>query len=88
MSNSNKASTLIAPYGGELIDLLVPEGSQAELKEKANRLPSIQISERAVCDLELLATGAFSPLDRFMAEKDHQRVLDDMRLDSGVSRAQ
>jgi sulfate adenylyltransferase len=50
------------------------------LKARAGSLPSLQLSERAVCDLELLATGAFSPLDRFMGQEDHQMVLDEMRL--------
>ncbi|HEU4326064.1 MAG TPA: bifunctional sulfate adenylyltransferase/adenylylsulfate kinase, partial [Roseiflexaceae bacterium] len=77
------SSILIPPYGGQLVDLLVPPEAQADLREYANRLPSIQISERALCDLELLATGAFSPLDRFMGQADFQRVLDEMRLSSG-----
>jgi len=74
---------LISPYGGSLIDLKVPEAEVLELKTYASRLPSIQLSERAVCDLELLATGAFSPLDRFMARADHERVVEEMRLTSG-----
>lgn len=74
---------LITPYGGELVNLLVPDEQLDEAKSYANTLPSIQISERAVCDLELLAVGAFSPLDRFMGQADHQRVLDEMRLTSG-----
>jgi sulfate adenylyltransferase len=78
-----KSSKLIAPYGGKLVDLLVPTEKREEVKEYANHLPSIQISERAACDLELLATGAFSPLDRFMSRADHQRVLDEMRLADG-----
>lgn len=65
------------------MDLVVDPDKAAELKEKANHLPSIQVSERIVCDLELLATGGFSPLDRFMGKEDHQRVLDEMRLTSG-----
>jgi len=65
------------------VDLVVDPDKAAELKEKANHLPSIQVSERIVCDLELLATGGFSPLDRFMGKEDHQRVLDEMRLTSG-----
>ena len=65
------------------MDLLVPQEERAELKALASRLPSIQISERSVCDLELLASGAFSPLDRFVGKDDHQRVLDEMRLHSG-----
>ncbi len=74
---------LIAPYGGSLVDLLVPDDAAAELRVYAGTLPSIQVSERVVCDLELLATGAFSPLDRFMGAADHRRVLDEMRLVSG-----
>jgi sulfate adenylyltransferase len=79
-----KPSILIPPYGGTLVDLIVPQEAREDLREYANRLPSIQISERAVCDLELLATGAFSPLDRFMGQADFQRVLDEMRLASGA----
>jgi sulfate adenylyltransferase len=74
---------LITPYGGELVDLVVPAEQAEELKNRASHLHSIQISERSVCDLELLATGAFSPLDRFMGEKDYQCVLEEMRLSSG-----
>ena len=75
--------TLIAPYGGKLVDLMVPAKSYDELKVYAGRLPSVRISPRSVCDLELLTTGAFSPLDRFMGREDHQRVLDEMRLADG-----
>ncbi len=74
---------LIPPYGGKIVNLLAPAEAVSEIKAYANQLPSIQISERAVCDLELLATGAFSPLDRFMSQADHQRVLDEMRLADG-----
>jgi len=74
---------LISPYGGSLIDLRVSEAEISELKTYASRLTSIQLSERSVCDLELLATGAFSPLDRFMGRADYERVLLEMRLESG-----
>ena len=74
---------LIPPYGGALVDLMVPPDAVDDLTTEANRLPSLQLSERSICDLELLATGAFSPLDRFMGRADHQSVLDKMRLTSG-----
>jgi sulfate adenylyltransferase len=77
-----QASSLISPYGGSLVNLLVPPEARHEVKSYASQLPSIQLSERAVCDLELLATGAFSPLDRFMGQEDYQRVVHDMRLTS------
>ena len=54
-------TTLISPYGGALADLLVRAENREELTAYANRLPSVQLTERAICDLELLATGAFSP---------------------------
>jgi sulfate adenylyltransferase len=74
---------LISPYCGGLIDLRIPQEEISELKICANRLTSIQLSERAVCDLELLATGAFSPLDRFMGRADYERVVQEMRLERG-----
>ena len=77
-------TTLISPYGGALVDLLVPQENREELIEYANRLPSIQLTERAICDLELLATGAFSPLKTFMHRADHESVCDAMRLENGT----
>ena len=80
MSKSN----LITPFGGDLVDLVASAEAADELRAEAGRLPSIQISERAVCDLELLATGGFSPLDRFMSQDDLSSVVDDMRTANGT----
>src|SRR6185312_16085698 len=74
---------LIPPYGGHLVDLLVPEEECGDLLALASTLPSLQLSDRSVCDLELLASGGFSPLDRFMGKRDYHRVLYDMRLADG-----
>ena len=68
----------------ELIDLAVKEEEREALKQHAAHLPSIQISNRSLCDLELLATGAFSPLDRFMSQKDYEGVVHQMRLSNGT----
>ena len=78
-----KTATLIPPCGGELISLLAEGEAVERLKDHASRLPSLQLTPRSVCDLELLATGAFSPLDRFMGRADYARVLDEMRLSRG-----
>jgi sulfate adenylyltransferase len=80
---NTKTVKCIEPYGGTLVDLIASSDEKHELKEYAAELPSIQLSDRAVCDLELLAVGGFSPLDQFMGEADFQRVLDEMRLESG-----
>lgn len=83
MLTPTKTAQLIEPYGGRLIDLLIPADAVAETQAYAHKLHSVRISERASCDLELLATGAFSPLDRFMGAADLQSVLDTMRLTNG-----
>ena len=77
-------TNLISPYGGELVDLVAVGEQLEELRAEAARLPTVQISERAACDLELMATGAFSPLDRFMNGEDYRSVVDDMRLADGT----
>ena len=74
---------MIAPYGGALVDLLTPQHEREDLKARASQIPPIQVSDRVVCDLEMLAVGAFSPLDRFMGQADYQRVLEEMRLANG-----
>ncbi len=84
MAEINQQAELNSPYGGELIDLVVKGEEYEELLEKSSRLPSIKISQRALCDLELIATGAFSPLDRFMGKADYERVLTEMRLTNGM----
>ena len=73
---------LISPCGGTLVDLLKEEDFD-NLKGYASSLKSVQLSERSVCDLELIAVGAFSPLDRFMDRENYRRVLDEMRLTCG-----
>lgn len=81
--NKTSESQLIAPYGGELINLIVPDKERDELFIYANTLQSIQLDERAICDFELLATGAFSPLKGFMNSADYKNVLNEMRLSDG-----
>ena len=75
---------LITPYGGKLVDLVARGEEWDELIRRAKQLPSIQVSPRSLCDIELLATGGFSPLDRFMGEADYRRVLEEMRLVDGT----
>jgi sulfate adenylyltransferase len=77
-------SHLIAPHGGKLIDLMaIPERS-AELKAQSREWPSWDLSPRQICDLELLLSGGFSPLQGFMTRADYEGVCGNMRLSSGV----
>ena len=83
-SHQPGSNLLVSPYGGELIDLRIPAEEKPEAVEKAAHLPSIQLSDRAVCDLLLLATGAFSPLIGFLGRDDYRRVLAESRLADGT----
>lgn len=77
-------SKLIAPYGGKLVNLVATGEERDALIERTKGLKAIKITQRALNDLELLATGAFSPLDRFMDKADYEGVLTEMRLSDGT----
>jgi sulfate adenylyltransferase len=62
----------------------VERDEREDLTHRASELSSLQLSARSLCDLELLSTGAFSPLDRFMGKADYMRVIHEMRLQSGT----
>lgn len=82
--SKNSDKTLIPPYGGKLINLIVPASEREAIGAEATHYPDIQLSDRALHDLELLAVGGYSPLDRFMGKDDYQRVLTEMRLADGT----
>ena len=83
MSTLN-APALNTPYGGTLVNLIVSDARAAEMKNAAKDLAAITLDERGLCDLELLATGAFSPLTTFMSEADYDRVVKEQRLADGT----
>ena len=72
------------PHGGELKDLYLAPEAAAEARRASRGLKSWDLSERQLCDLELLLNGAFSPLEGFLCRADYERVLAEMRLASGV----
>ena len=76
-------TNLIEHYGGTLVNPIVQQSESNDVKASASTLPSIKISSRSVCDLELFAGGSFSSLNRFIGKEDHQRTLDEMRFTNG-----
>src|SRR6266542_481745 len=84
MNFTEQERLLIEPYGGKLVNLRVSEEEREELRSRAQTLPRLHLTTRNVCDLELLATGGFSPLETFMGEADYHRVLEQMRLANGL----
>lgn len=75
---------LSEPHGGALVDRLVTEEDAVALHEDAARLPQITLDEREAQALELIATGAASPLGGFLGHRDYQSVLSRLRLADGT----
>jgi sulfate adenylyltransferase len=76
--------TLIAPHGGVLVDRCVPDAQRAEITARAMRAPVVHLGEVSASDLEMIATGALSPLTGFMVQATYQSVLDNMALPNGL----
>ncbi|MDP1929301.1 MAG: adenylyl-sulfate kinase [Thiobacillus sp.] len=74
---------LIAPYGGSLINLIDPAKSES-LKQEALSLPSLDLDWRQQCELEMLMTGAYSPLAGFMTRAQCTSVESRQQLDDGT----
>lgn len=74
----------VKPHGGELVNLLVEPDKIEALKTDSQQYPSLTLTQRQVCDLELLMNGAFSPLTGFMGRADYDSVVDNMRLSDGT----
>jgi sulfate adenylyltransferase len=72
------AETLIKPHGGELVD------RTGERPDDLDSLEVVTLTSRELSDLDMLASGALSPLDGFMGPDDYERVLDDMHLANGL----
>lgn len=70
--------SLSQPHGGELINRFDPELDVSEIDKE------VHIDAIALSDLELIATGAYSPLQGFMGQEDYERVLEEMRLANGL----
>jgi len=69
---------LIRPHGGELVDRI------GERPDDLDTLEVVTLTSREVSDLDMLASGALSPLEGFMGQDDYDSVLEDMRLTNGL----
>ncbi|MGH7722147.1 MAG: sulfate adenylyltransferase [Candidatus Dormibacteria bacterium] len=76
--------TLIAPLGGELVQRRVIDAAANELRARARCMPALTLSAASAADLELIGSGAYSPLTGFLSQADHQSVLEHAALADGT----
>jgi sulfate adenylyltransferase len=74
----------IAPHGGRLINRLATASEAEDIRQRASSLPALYLSARQLSDLELIACGAFSPLEGFMGRADYEQVVEEMHLANGL----
>ena len=77
-------SDVIRPHGGTLVDRVLRGEMREAVRERAEGMTKIPLDPMGLSDLELIATGALSPLTGFMGKADYERCVDDMRLTNGV----
>jgi sulfate adenylyltransferase len=75
---------LISPHGSRLVNLLVDDERAVEIRKESRDWPSVDLSLRQLCDIELLINGGYSPLETFLGAADHQLVCTKKRLGDGV----
>jgi sulfate adenylyltransferase len=72
------STELIRPHGGHLVDRTGPRA------DNVDSLEQVALTSRELSDLDMLASGALSPLEGFMGRDDYERVLEEMRLAKGI----
>jgi len=78
------ADQLIAPHGGALVDLIVDEARAEQMKEESRDWKSWDLTDRQLCDFELIVSGGFSPLTGFLGKADYESVRDNLHLADGA----
>ena len=76
---------LIRPHGGTLVNREVTGVERERLIESAAGMPALRLGSREISDLEMIATGAYSPLEGFLDRSDYSAVCSNMRLSNGVA---
>lgn len=74
----------IPAHGGRLVNRELAGVEREALLERAPSMPRIDLRPREISDLEMIANGAFSPLEGFMCEDDYVAVRGNMHLASGL----
>ncbi|MEA3375063.1 MAG: sulfate adenylyltransferase [Chloroflexota bacterium] len=77
-------SDIIRPHGGTLVDRVLRGEMRDAVRQRAEQMPKVRLDPMGLSDLELIATGALSPLTGFMRKADYDRCISEMRLANGI----
>ena len=83
-ATASTKSNVIAPHGGELIDRTVSGDEATALAAEAGSLPRVRMSDKQTADLDMIASGALSPLTGFMTKADYDGAVEEMHLANGL----
>jgi ATP sulfurylase len=75
---------VIRPHGGVLVDRVLRGEVREAVRERASHMIKVPLRRMGLSDLELIATGALSPLTGFMRKANYDRCVEEMRLTSGI----
>ena len=84
VTTATRTDDLVTPHGGALVDRFVPAEDAEVFRARAAALPQLTLDARELADLELIATGAASPLTGYLGSADYESVLKDLRLADGT----
>jgi len=75
---------MIEPHGGKLVNRILEGKEREDFLKRAKSLKGLQLNPREISDLEMIAIGAFSPLEGFLSQEDYKSVLENLRLKNGL----
>ena len=78
------SNLIITPHGEKLCNLMQDEQYRNKLNKDILQLKSLTLSNRQLCDIEMILNGGFSPIDGFMNRKDYNSVCENMRLENNL----
>src|SRR5581483_3509803 len=85
MTATTTPKTTIRPHGGRLVDRWVTDAAEIRrIEMEARSSPAVTLDERGLADLEMIASGAYSPLTGFMGRADYDAVVEGLRLADGL----
>ena len=78
------SNTIIKPHGGKLCSPMLNKKYLGEVNNDILHLKSWTLTDRQLCDIELILNGGFSPLDGFMNQDDYNSVCEKSRLKNNL----